>query len=52
MMVTAMKQGYEDWIRHSADNLVNNRSVNTIQDGKLVVSGCRLYALLLVYSTN
>lgn len=25
VLVTAVKQGYEDWLRHKADNKVNNQ---------------------------
>ncbi|GAB6027859.1 hypothetical protein CHUAL_002077 [Chamberlinius hualienensis] len=31
--VTALKQGYEDWLRHKADNLVNNREFVVLMDG-------------------
>ncbi|XP_072885316.1 phospholipid-transporting ATPase IH isoform X2 [Hemitrygon akajei] len=34
--VTAIKQGYEDWLRHKADNAVNKCPVHIIQAGKLV----------------
>ncbi|TRY92636.1 hypothetical protein DNTS_007692 [Danionella cerebrum] len=34
--VTAIKQGYEDWIRHKADNAVNQCPVHIIQHGKVV----------------
>ncbi|KAG8452118.1 hypothetical protein GDO86_004058 [Hymenochirus boettgeri] len=34
--VTAIKQGYEDWLRHKADNAMNQYSVHVIQYGKLV----------------
>ncbi|XP_068124167.1 phospholipid-transporting ATPase IH isoform X5 [Hyperolius riggenbachi] len=34
--VTAIKQGYEDWLRHKADNAMNQYSVHVIQHGKLV----------------
>ncbi|CAH2223476.1 probable phospholipid-transporting ATPase IH isoform X1 [Pelobates cultripes] len=34
--VTAIKQGYEDWLRHKADNAMNQYSVLVIQHGKLV----------------
>ncbi|XP_041055544.1 phospholipid-transporting ATPase IH isoform X1 [Carcharodon carcharias] len=34
--VTAIKQGYEDWLRHKADNAVNKCPVHVIQDGKVV----------------
>ncbi|KAK3094796.1 hypothetical protein FSP39_006359 [Pinctada imbricata] len=33
--VTAIKQGYEDWLRHKADNEVNNRPAFVIRGGKL-----------------
>ena len=38
IIVTAVKQGYEDWLRHRADNLVNNRIVKVIKNGKIEVS--------------
>ncbi|XP_020622281.1 probable phospholipid-transporting ATPase IF isoform X1 [Orbicella faveolata] len=31
--VTAIKQGYEDWLRHKADREVNNRPTNVIREG-------------------
>ncbi|XP_020820884.1 phospholipid-transporting ATPase IH isoform X1 [Phascolarctos cinereus] len=34
--VTAVKQGYEDWLRHKADNAMNQYPVQFIQHGKLV----------------
>ncbi|XP_048398041.1 phospholipid-transporting ATPase IF isoform X1 [Stegostoma tigrinum] len=34
--VTAVKQGYEDWLRHKADNEVNNTPVYVIRSGGLV----------------
>uniref|UniRef100_A0A8D0GU60 Phospholipid-transporting ATPase n=1 Tax=Sphenodon punctatus TaxID=8508 RepID=A0A8D0GU60_SPHPU len=34
--VTAIKQGYEDWLRHKADNAMNRCPVHFIQHGKLV----------------
>ncbi len=37
IVVTAIKQGYEDSLRHKADNLVNNRRVNVVRNGKLAV---------------
>ncbi|KAM6958530.1 phospholipid-transporting ATPase IH isoform 2-T2 [Tautogolabrus adspersus] len=34
--VTAIKQGYEDWLRHKADNSVNHCPVHVVQHGKVV----------------
>ncbi|XP_030873850.1 phospholipid-transporting ATPase IG, partial [Leptonychotes weddellii] len=34
--VTAIKQGYEDWLRHRADNEVNKSTVYIIENGKRV----------------
>ncbi|XP_037135095.1 probable phospholipid-transporting ATPase IH isoform X1 [Syngnathus acus] len=34
--VTAIKQGYEDWLRHKADNSVNQCSVHVLQNGKVI----------------
>uniref|UniRef100_A0A8C4QSM9 P-type ATPase N-terminal domain-containing protein n=1 Tax=Eptatretus burgeri TaxID=7764 RepID=A0A8C4QSM9_EPTBU len=34
--VTAIKQGYEDWLRHLADRKVNNALVLTVKNGHLV----------------
>ncbi|XP_028809971.1 probable phospholipid-transporting ATPase IH isoform X2 [Denticeps clupeoides] len=34
--VTAIKQGYEDWLRHKADNSINQCPVHIIQHGKVV----------------
>lgn len=33
--VTAIKQGYEDLLRHKADNEVNNREAYVVRDGKV-----------------
>ncbi|XP_030620761.1 phospholipid-transporting ATPase 11C [Chanos chanos] len=32
--VTAIKQGYEDWLRHKADNEVNKYPVRVLEDGR------------------
>ncbi|KAE8603822.1 hypothetical protein XENTR_v10014474 [Xenopus tropicalis] len=34
--VTAIKQGYEDWLRHKADNEVNGAPVYVVRSGHLV----------------
>ncbi|XP_061548497.1 phospholipid-transporting ATPase IH isoform X5 [Phycodurus eques] len=34
--VTAIKQGYEDWLRHKADNAVNQSPVHVLQQGKVI----------------
>ncbi|XP_077455948.1 phospholipid-transporting ATPase IH isoform X1 [Stigmatopora argus] len=34
--VTAIKQGYEDWLRHKADDAVNHCPVQVLQDGKVI----------------
>ena len=34
--VTAIKQGYEDWLRHKADNEVNGAPVYVVRSGGLV----------------
>ncbi|MFT7810943.1 putative phospholipid-transporting ATPase IF isoform X2 [Arapaima gigas] len=34
--VTAIKQGYEDWLRHKADNEVNGAPVIVVRSGSLV----------------
>uniref|UniRef100_A0AAQ5YP97 Phospholipid-transporting ATPase n=1 Tax=Amphiprion ocellaris TaxID=80972 RepID=A0AAQ5YP97_AMPOC len=34
--VTAIKQGYEDWLRHKADNAVNKCPVHVVQHGKVL----------------
>ncbi|BFZ06129.1 hypothetical protein BsWGS_09169 [Bradybaena similaris] len=36
--VTAIKQGYEDWLRHQADNDVNTRKAVIIRNGKQVIA--------------
>ncbi|CAG5135254.1 unnamed protein product, partial [Candidula unifasciata] len=36
--VTAVKQGYEDWLRHQADNDVNTRRAVIIRNGKQVIA--------------
>ncbi|KAJ2942708.1 hypothetical protein O0L34_g2178 [Tuta absoluta] len=33
VLVTAMKQGYEDWLRHKNDNKVNNQIVEIVYKG-------------------
>ncbi|KAM7451065.1 putative phospholipid-transporting ATPase IF [Porites harrisoni] len=33
--VTAIKQGYEDWLRHKADKEVNNRPTKVISQGRV-----------------
>ncbi|EDV25711.1 uncharacterized protein TRIADDRAFT_56098 [Trichoplax adhaerens] len=33
--ITAIKQAYEDWLRHKSDNKVNNRSIEVVRDGTL-----------------
>ncbi|KAM9577272.1 phospholipid-transporting ATPase IG isoform 1-T1 [Trichechus inunguis] len=38
--VTAIKQGYEDWLRHRADNEVNKSTVNIIENAKRVKKEC------------
>ncbi|XP_068632358.1 phospholipid-transporting ATPase IF-like [Battus philenor] len=35
VLVTAVKQGYEDWLRHKADNKVNNQIVETVQNNMI-----------------
>ncbi|XP_061081831.1 phospholipid-transporting ATPase IH isoform X3 [Conger conger] len=39
--VTAIKQGYEDWLRHKADNSINRCPVHIIQHGKVVMKQSR-----------
>ncbi|KAI1882700.1 hypothetical protein AGOR_G00237590 [Albula goreensis] len=36
IIVTAIKQGYEDWLRHKADNEVNGAPVFVVRSGSLV----------------
>ncbi|KAM3958482.1 phospholipid-transporting ATPase IF [Aphomia sociella] len=33
VFVTAVKQGYEDWLRHKADNKINNQKVEVVHNG-------------------
>ncbi|KAK7484877.1 hypothetical protein BaRGS_00023920 [Batillaria attramentaria] len=33
--VTAVKQGYEDWLRHKSDREVNNRRATVVEGGRL-----------------
>ncbi|XP_060105861.1 phospholipid-transporting ATPase IG isoform X2 [Heteronotia binoei] len=40
IIVTAVKQGYEDWLRHRADQEVNKSKVFVIEDGKRVRKDC------------
>ncbi|CAL8114228.1 unnamed protein product [Orchesella dallaii] len=35
LLVTAVKQGYEDWLRHKNDDQVNNRAVKVLRNGIL-----------------
>ncbi len=35
--VTAVKQGYEDWLRHKNDDMVNNRPVKVVREGEIEV---------------
>ncbi|XP_068612611.1 phospholipid-transporting ATPase IH [Brachionichthys hirsutus] len=39
--VTAIKQGYEDWLRHKADNAVNQCPVHVVHHGKVVCKQSR-----------
>ncbi|KAF5909224.1 putative phospholipid-transporting ATPase IH isoform X1, partial [Clarias magur] len=39
--VTAIKQGYEDWLRHKADNAINQCPVQVVQKGKVVCKQSR-----------
>eukprot|EP00064_Thunnus_orientalis_P002095 superscaffoldBa00000145_g2102 len=34
--VTAIKQGYEDWLRHKADNEVNKHQVTVLEDSRRI----------------
>uniref|UniRef100_A0A4W5PPB4 Uncharacterized protein n=1 Tax=Hucho hucho TaxID=62062 RepID=A0A4W5PPB4_9TELE len=34
--VTAIKQGYEDWLRHKADNAINQCPVHEVQHGNVI----------------
>ncbi|KAK3884823.1 hypothetical protein Pcinc_010929 [Petrolisthes cinctipes] len=34
--VTAVKQGYEDWLRHREDNKVNNAPARVLREGKVM----------------
>ncbi|XP_060688382.1 phospholipid-transporting ATPase 11C isoform X2 [Hemiscyllium ocellatum] len=36
IIVTAIKQGYEDWLRHKADHSVNKSPVYVVDGGKIV----------------
>uniref|UniRef100_A0A4W3IID2 Phospholipid-transporting ATPase n=1 Tax=Callorhinchus milii TaxID=7868 RepID=A0A4W3IID2_CALMI len=36
IIVTAIKQGYEDWLRHKADNSVNRSPVYVVVEGNVV----------------
>ncbi|XP_029463630.1 phospholipid-transporting ATPase IG isoform X2 [Rhinatrema bivittatum] len=38
--VTAIKQGYEDWLRHRADNEVNKSSVFVVEQARCVKKEC------------
>ncbi|XP_051913540.1 phospholipid-transporting ATPase IH isoform X3 [Hippocampus zosterae] len=39
--VTAIKQGYEDWLRHKADKAVNQCPVHVLQHGKVICKQSR-----------
>jgi len=36
--VTAIKQGYEDWLRHRSDQEVNSKLVDVVKEGTIVVN--------------
>jgi phospholipid-translocating ATPase len=36
VIVTAVKQGYEDYLRHKADQEVNNRGAHVVRDGNTI----------------
>ncbi|XP_072913862.1 phospholipid-transporting ATPase 11C isoform X3 [Hemitrygon akajei] len=36
IIVTAIKQGYEDWLRHKADNSVNKSPVYIVNNGRIL----------------
>ena len=36
VIITALKQAYEDILRFKSDLEINNRSINTFRDGKLI----------------
>ncbi|XP_043913465.1 phospholipid-transporting ATPase IG isoform X2 [Protopterus annectens] len=40
--VTAVKQGYEDWLRHKADKEVNESTVYVVENKKLVEKECQV----------
>lgn len=35
VVTTALKQAYEDWLRHRADKATNNRPVRVLADGEI-----------------
>ncbi|KAK2705448.1 hypothetical protein QYM36_015736, partial [Artemia franciscana] len=39
--VTAVKQGWEDFLRHRGDNAVNFRKVKVVKDGEIKVVNCK-----------
>ncbi|XP_072293987.1 phospholipid-transporting ATPase IH-like isoform X3 [Eucyclogobius newberryi] len=39
--VTAIKQGYEDWLRHKADNSINQCPVHVVHNGKVICKQSR-----------
>uniref|UniRef100_A0A3B3WP89 Phospholipid-transporting ATPase n=1 Tax=Poecilia mexicana TaxID=48701 RepID=A0A3B3WP89_9TELE len=41
IIVTAIKQGYEDWLRHKADKAVNQCLVQVVQHGKVILKHSR-----------
>ncbi|XP_077408195.1 phospholipid-transporting ATPase IH isoform X2 [Vanacampus margaritifer] len=48
--VTAIKQGYEDWLRHKADKAVNQCPVHVLQHGKVIrKQSCKLRVGDIVY---
>ncbi|XP_008322915.1 probable phospholipid-transporting ATPase IH isoform X3 [Cynoglossus semilaevis] len=43
IIVTAIKQGYEDWLRHKSDNAVNHCPVHVVENGNVVCKqSCKL----------
>lgn len=49
--VTAVKQAYEDWLRHREDKKVNNAPAMVFRNGKVMVSSGEVLGMMMVCRT-
>lgn len=47
--VTAIKQGYEDWLRHISDNEVNGAPVYVVRSGGLVTTRSKTFGWVILF---